>query len=56
MKRVQAINRAWSVVARDHRFAYVVVVAADQPGDMPVAPVSTLYRDVLRESLCCAKA
>ena len=40
MTRVQAIDLAWRVVARDHRFAYVVVVAADQPADMPVAPVS----------------
>ena len=29
----------WSVVARDHRFAYVVVMASDQPTGMPVPPV-----------------
>jgi V/A-type H+/Na+-transporting ATPase subunit I len=40
LMRVQAIDFAWRIVARDHRFAYVVVLAPDQPADMPVAPVS----------------
>ncbi|MCA9264910.1 MAG: ATPase V, partial [Planctomycetales bacterium] len=40
---------AWHVAARDHRFAYVVVIAADEPEGMPVPhvhldkrPLSTL--------------
>ena len=33
---LDAITLPWSVVARDHRFAYVVVVSADQPTGMPV--------------------
>jgi V/A-type H+/Na+-transporting ATPase subunit I len=40
MARVQAPDLAWRIIARDHRFAYVVVLAADQPADMPVDPVS----------------
>lgn len=42
---------AWHVVSRDHRFAYVVVVAADEPQGMPVPrirlddqPLSDLHR------------
>jgi len=31
---------AWRVVARDHRFSYVVIVADDQPAEMPVAPAA----------------
>jgi V/A-type H+-transporting ATPase subunit I len=38
MRRLEAITLPWRVVARDHRFAYVVVVAADQPVGMPVPP------------------
>src|SRR5262249_10421291 len=38
MRGLDAITRPWRVVARDHRVAYVVVVAADQPANMPVAP------------------
>jgi len=38
MQRLDAIPLPWRAVARDHRFAYVVVVACDQPADMPVAP------------------
>jgi V/A-type H+/Na+-transporting ATPase subunit I len=34
-----AITLPWRVVARDHRFAYVVVVAGEQPTNMPVPPV-----------------
>jgi V/A-type H+/Na+-transporting ATPase subunit I len=37
LPRVQAMALPWMVAARDKRFAYVVVVAADQPADMPVA-------------------
>src|SRR5207245_6318867 len=40
-RRLDAITLPWSVVARDHRFAYVVVVSADQPTGMP-APVVPL--------------
>lgn len=32
-------NLGWHVAARDHRFAYVVVVAADEPEGMPVPRV-----------------
>jgi V/A-type H+-transporting ATPase subunit I len=39
LRRLEAITLPWSVVARDHRFAYVVVVAADQPTGLPVPPV-----------------
>ena len=39
MTRMQAVDRPWRVITRDHRFTYLVVVAADQPTDMPVAPV-----------------
>jgi V/A-type H+-transporting ATPase subunit I len=36
---LDAITLPWRVVARDHRFAYVVVVAGEQPTNMPVLPV-----------------
>jgi V/A-type H+/Na+-transporting ATPase subunit I len=39
MRRLDAITLPWRVVARDHRFAYVVVIAADQPAGMPVPVV-----------------
>jgi V/A-type H+-transporting ATPase subunit I len=39
MERLAAVDLPWSVVARDHRFAYVVVIASDQPRGMPVRPV-----------------
>jgi V/A-type H+-transporting ATPase subunit I len=39
MERMTAVELPWSVVARDHRFAYVVVMAGDQPTGMPVPPV-----------------
>jgi V/A-type H+/Na+-transporting ATPase subunit I len=39
MRRLEAITLPWRVVARDHRFVYVVVVAGDQPTGMPVPPV-----------------
>ena len=35
---LDAITLPWKVVARDHRVAYVVVIASDQPADIPVAP------------------
>jgi V/A-type H+-transporting ATPase subunit I len=38
MSLLHAKNIAWRVAARDHRFSYVVIVAGDQPEDMPVAP------------------
>jgi V/A-type H+-transporting ATPase subunit I len=41
MRHLDAISLPWSVVARDHRFAYVVVISADQPAGMPV-PVAPL--------------
>src|SRR5262245_62791638 len=39
MERLAAVDLPWSVVARDHRFAYVVVIARDQPRGMPVPPL-----------------
>lgn len=36
--RLEALDAAWTVAARDHRFAYVVVIAAEPPSGMPVAP------------------
>jgi V/A-type H+/Na+-transporting ATPase subunit I len=39
MQSFDVITLPWRVVARDHRFAYVVVVAGDQPTNMPVPPV-----------------
>jgi V/A-type H+-transporting ATPase subunit I len=39
MQRMAAVDLPWKVVARDHRFAYVVVVARDRPTGMPVPPV-----------------
>ena len=32
---LSAVDAPWSVVARDHRFAYVVAVAAERPASMP---------------------
>ena len=40
MASMQAVLVPWKVVARDHRFAYVVVVTADPPAGMPGAPAS----------------
>src|SRR5260221_2297267 len=40
MESMKAVLIPWKVVARDHRFAYVVVVAADPPVGMPGAPAS----------------
>src|SRR4029453_6294051 len=40
MQRMSAVTLPWRVVARDHRFAYVVVLASDQPIGMPVPPVA----------------
>jgi V/A-type H+-transporting ATPase subunit I len=34
-----AITMPWRIVAQDHRFAYAVVIANEQPANMPVAPV-----------------
>jgi len=45
-RRLDAITLPWRVVARDHRFAYVVVVAADQPAGMPVPPVPLDRRSI----------
>ncbi len=48
MRRLDAIALPWSVVGRDHRFAYVVVVAAEQPAGMPVPVVPLEPRSVLQ--------
>lgn len=34
-----AITMPWRIVTQDHRFAYAVVIANEQPANMPVAPV-----------------
>jgi V/A-type H+-transporting ATPase subunit I len=53
MERMSAVQQPWSVVARDHRFAYVVVVASDQPTGLPVPPVELERRPLsqLRQRL-----
>jgi V/A-type H+-transporting ATPase subunit I len=38
--RLPTTNLAWRIVARDHRFAYVVVVAAEQPAGVPGTAVT----------------
>ena len=40
LDQLKDVDATWSVAARDHRFAYVVVVAAEPPEGMPVAPVT----------------
>ena len=40
LDQLKDVDAPWSVAARDHRFAYVVVVAAEPPEGMPVAPVT----------------
>jgi V/A-type H+/Na+-transporting ATPase subunit I len=45
-RHLDAITLPWRVVARDHRFAYVVVVSADQPAGMPVPVVPLEPRSV----------
>jgi len=44
--QVQTVDLPWRIVARDNRFSYVVVVAADQPAGMPVAPVSLEHKSL----------
>jgi V/A-type H+-transporting ATPase subunit I len=53
MERMTAVELPWSVVARDHRFAYVVVMASDQPTGMPAPPVELEPRSLskLRQRL-----
>ena len=53
MERMTAVDLPWRVVARDHRFAYVVVMASDQPTGMPVPPVELEPRSLskLRQRL-----
>ncbi len=38
MEEVRASGLVWQAVARDERFNYVVVIQADKPENMPVAP------------------
>jgi V/A-type H+-transporting ATPase subunit I len=40
LDELEDVAAPWRVAARDHRFAYVVVVAAAPPEGMPVAPVT----------------
>jgi V/A-type H+-transporting ATPase subunit I len=53
VERMAAVDLPWRIVARDHRFVYVVVVAGDQPTDMPVPPVELEPRSLskLRQRL-----
>jgi V/A-type H+-transporting ATPase subunit I len=48
MERMSAVDLPWNVVARDHRFAYVVVIASDQPRGMPVPPVELEPRSLAK--------
>src|SRR5262249_8615150 len=48
MERMSAVDLPWNVVARDHRFAYVVVIASDQPRGMPVLPVELEPRSLAK--------
>ena len=48
MERMTALELPWSVVARDHRFAYVVVVSSDQPTGLPVPPVELEPRSLAK--------
>lgn len=41
MDAVEASDYIWQIVARDARFAYLVVIASEEPQDMPVARVHT---------------
>lgn len=36
LQKLDAVTLPWKVVGRDHRFAYVVVIADEQPMNMPV--------------------
>lgn len=53
MQRFDAVALPWRVAGRDHRFAYVVVVAAERPAGLPVPPVPLEPRPLakLRERL-----
>src|SRR5262245_9904914 len=53
MQRMSVVAPPWRVVARDHRFAYVVVMASDRPTGLPVPPVELEPRQLskLRQRL-----
>lgn len=36
LRALDGLTSAWHVVARDHRFAYVIVLSSDEPSGMPV--------------------
>ena len=38
LEHLTALTAPWQIVARDHRFAYTVVIAAREPTGLPVAP------------------
>jgi len=48
MRGLDVVKLPWSVVGRDHRFAYVVVIAPEQPPGMPVPVVPLEPRSVLQ--------
>jgi V/A-type H+-transporting ATPase subunit I len=48
MERMTAVDLPWRVVARDHRFAYVVVIASDPPTGMAVPPVEIEPRSLAK--------
>ncbi|HEU4616788.1 MAG TPA: V-type ATP synthase subunit I [Gammaproteobacteria bacterium] len=39
LERLVEVDSPWQIVSRDHRFAYVVAVAPEQPGRMPGTPL-----------------
>jgi V/A-type H+/Na+-transporting ATPase subunit I len=40
LSQLQAVTVPWRVAARDHRFAYIVAIAGEQPANTPVPPMS----------------
>jgi len=47
-RSLRTVALPWSIVARDHRFAYVVVISADQPAGMPAPLVPLEPRSVVK--------
>jgi V/A-type H+/Na+-transporting ATPase subunit I len=41
MNNVVSRSGAWKIVKKDNRFSYVVIIAKDEPNDMPVARIHT---------------
>jgi V/A-type H+/Na+-transporting ATPase subunit I len=49
LEALARIERPWRIVARDHRFAYVIAVSADEPPEMPVPPTALDPRSLSAE-------